>query len=90
MQTTGRKQDPPEDSRWYWDVPTAERMTRPEDDIGMKERLIQSGKEDAEYNRENAEFVNFNPNKDSIAHKEKEQQEKEEQEQEEKEEDKLE
>ena len=54
-------------------------MSAPEDDIGLKERFIQSGKEDAEYNRENAEFVNFNPNKDSIAHKEKEDKEKEEQ-----------
>jgi peroxiredoxin len=79
LQTTGRKQDPPDDSRWYWDIPSAERVSAPEDDIGLKERLIQSGKEDAEYNRENAEFVNFNPNKDSIAHKEKEDIEKEEQ-----------
>ena len=79
LQTTGRKQDPPEDSRWYWDVPTAERMTRPEDDIGFTERLKQTAIEQAEYNRDNSEFVNFNPNKDSIAHKEKEEQEKEEQ-----------
>lgn len=78
MQTTGRKQDPPDESRWYWDVPTAERTTRPEDDIGMKERLKQTASEQAEYNRDNAEFINFNPNKDSIAHKEQEE-EKEEQ-----------
>jgi|TARA_B110000263_G_scaffold121760_1_gene105896 peroxiredoxin len=76
LRTTGRKQDPPDDSRWYWDVPSAEKVTRPEDDIGFKERLKLTARERVEHNQENADFINFDPSRDSIAHKEKEEQDK--------------
>ena len=72
LQQTGRKQDPPDENRWYWDVPTAERTTAPENALPFAEILKESARMEAEYNRENADYINFDPNKDSIAHKEQE------------------
>ena len=68
-----RKQDPPDENRWYWDIPTAERTAAPEGGApDFKDILASSAKDEAEYNRENADYINFDPNKDSIAHKEQE------------------
>jgi peroxiredoxin len=80
LTSTGRTQDPPDENRWYWDVPTAERSHVPEGGApDFKDILASSAKDEAEYNRVNADYINFDPSKDSIAHKEQEEKEKEEQ-----------
>jgi len=87
LTSTGRKQNPPDETRWFWDVPTAERLPHPDDEdpVPYIDILKASAKEEALYNRENAEYINFDPSKDSIAHKEQEEKDKEEQDREDKE-----
>ena len=72
LSSTGRKQDPPDENRWYWDVPTGEKIPSTENDLPFSDILAASARDEALYNRENADYINFDPNKDSIAHKEKE------------------
>lgn len=74
--SAGRRQDPPDETRWYWDVPREERVISDDEQVPFEELLKKSAKEDADYNRENADYINFNPSIDSIAHKEKEEQDK--------------
>ena len=77
LKIAGRKQDPPDENRWYWDVPTAERTSSGDETPPSFEEILKHGaKEEAIYNRENADYINFDPNKDSIAHKEQEELEK--------------
>ena len=68
--STGRRQDPPDETRWYYDVPSAERIKQEGDPVPFDELLRAGALEDAKWNRENADYINFDPNKDSIAHKE--------------------
>ena len=77
LRTTGRKQDPPDENRWYWDVPTGASTPPPSggEPQSLRESPIEGRKQEAAYNKENADYINFDPSKDSIAHKEQEERE---------------
>ena len=57
-------------------MPTEERTSSEGEQVPFDDMLRAGAKEEANYNRENADYINFNPNIDSIAHKEKEEQDK--------------
>ena len=76
LHNTGRKQDPPDESRWYFKIPFNDIDTSKPEIDNYEDELNRSAKEGHDWYNENEEYQNFNPNTDSIAHKEDEERKK--------------
>ena len=76
LHNTGRKQDPPDQDRWYYKIPFEEIDTSKPPYDSFEDELKRSAREGQNWYNDNQEYQNFNPETDSIAHKEEEERKK--------------
>lgn len=78
LYSTGRTQGPPDENRWFYKVPHPEVDTSKfsDNDETNEEAKIQADKEWIKYHEANADVQDFNPETDSIYHKEMEEEQK--------------